>query len=70
MVIACLLNILIQGEFEEHIITGQVIKAQPGYYVADFQNSVDGLHGTGNYVRFIVPEDRCTVLEYKKPKVP
>ncbi len=61
MLIACLLAIMVNGEFEDHIVTGNVIKAQPGYYIADFSNSVSGLHGSGNYSRFIVPSERCSV---------
>ena len=65
MIIACLLTIMIQGEFEEHIVTGNVIKSYPTYYIADFSNSVSGLNGTGNYKRFIIPENRCSIMEYK-----
>ena len=66
MLIACILAIMVNGEFEDHIITGQVIKAYPTYYIADFSNSVSGLNGTGNYKRFLVPGDRCSVVQYRK----
>ena len=61
MIIACLLSILVNGEFEDHIITGNVIKAYQDGYIVDFSNSVSGLNGTGDYHRFSVPKDRCEV---------
>lgn len=68
MIIACLLSIMVNGEFEEHILTGEVFKSYPTYYVADFSNSAEAIHGQGNYKRFIVPDDRCSVMPYNPGK--
>lgn len=61
MIVACLLSIIIQGEFEEHIVTGEVLKVYEDGYIVDLSNSVSGFNGSGDYSHFAVPKERCSV---------
>ncbi len=65
MIVACVLAILVNGEFEDHIVTGDVLKDEGIYYVVDFQNAVSGLNGQGNYAKVVIPSNRCAIRRLK-----
>lgn len=65
MVIACIINFMIRGSYEEHLATGKILKYQNGYYYVDFSNAAEGLDAKGDYRNVRVSEVDCIAKSLK-----
>lgn len=70
MVIACLVQLLINGHYEDRLMTGQLKQIYGEKYIVDFSNATDSIPGIeGKYTYKEVDAEFCSIKVMQK-KVP
>ena len=65
MIVACLVTLFINGNLEEHYMTGELKATIGNHYVVDFSNVSSFLGNKEDMSKYIVDEENCVVRTKK-----
>lgn len=61
MIIACMIYVMINGNYETFLATGKYKKSVENYYIADFSNATSEIEGaSGDYSNLLIIKENCT----------